>query len=48
MSFSINSDIAPECVNGSIDNDEIKQVINWDTVHPSNIDVYKECTKNIT
>ena len=45
VSFSINSDIAPECVNGSINNDEIKQVIHWDTLHPSDIDVYRECTK---
>ena len=45
VSFSSNSDIAPECVNGSINNDEIKQVIHWDTLHPSDIDEYKECTK---
>ena len=46
VSLSINSDIAPECVNGSIDIDEIKQVIHWDTLHPSDIDVYRECTNN--
>ena len=45
MSFSINSDTAPECVNGSINNYKIKQVIHWDTLHPSDIDVYTECTK---
>ena len=41
VSFSINSDIALECVNGSINNDKIKQVIHWDTLHPSDIDVYR-------
>ena len=45
VSFSINSDIAPECVNGCITNNEIKQVVHWDTLHPSDIDVYRECTK---
>ena len=45
MSFSINSDLAPECANVSINNDEIKQVIHWDTLHPSDIGVYRECTK---
>ena len=42
MSFNISSDIAPECVNGSIDNDEIKQVIHCETLYPSDIDVYVE------
>ena len=45
MSFNIRSDIAPECVNGNIDNDEIKQVIHCETLYPSDIDVYVECTK---
>ena len=45
VSISINSYIVPECVNSSINNDEIKLVIHWDTLHPSDIDVYGECTK---
>ena len=32
VSFSINSDIASECVNIGINNDEIKQVIHWDYI----------------
>ena len=31
VSFSIDSDVVPECVNSSVDTNDIKQVIHWDT-----------------
>ena len=45
VSFSIDSDVVPECVNSSVDTNEIKQVIHWDALLPQYIDAYKECTK---
>ena len=45
VSFSIDSDVVPECVNSSVNTNEIKQVIHWDTLLPQYIDAYKECTK---
>ena len=45
VSSSIDSDAVPECVNSSVDTNEITQVIYWDTLLPRDIDAYTECTK---
>ena len=40
VSFSIDSDVVPECVNINVDTNEIKQVIHWDTLLAQYIDAF--------